>query len=999
NKECIVIYFDGKPSEEKIATQRQRQQQREKAQSGANNAIDVLRNRVESGHSVRKANFCEVRKFLRRCFKWSTPDRDALIGFLESKGWRVVLCETEADVRIAKFACVDDIIVSRDSDLLVYANVQTLWRPIGQATQGKFLVYKVPAILAALSMTRSQLTTLGIISSNDYSRNIPTLGIATNYGLSFSLPIKVFVHMQQTPTIATSSTSSPHTLSYTVLRSEFDRICKVFALRKEQQRTNQEKRSDAWVPRHKSHQHFNRFRTIDRGPPNPPASLSLQRPQHRPRYSFKTRQQRKEHNPPTSMTLYKLKPYKVPPEKPVVPPQLKSKKPSIRAAITNQKKKTILNALDFEHPLTSLDMGQLHTNIRGLHNADPSLADEALQCIQGAVREASNIKRRCQQLIAMYLGVVLSSNTINNTDRDILDHICVRLSENGINQAKMQVIPTTSPTDTMASSSTADTSTSSSSTTMSSAMSTSATDEVEDENHETRDDEDSNQNMQQIFLQSVMICLYSKNRPRNSSTAANFITRLEELGLLCVDDVLVQGSRRRETNYAPSSLVRSVTSQLSSEIKRHYVNGSYNLYKKLIRQMDQKLIPQISDVDLTTNISSIENFARLNALAMHCWTPIPLSPVRHGYVTFSEYDLGNFFWSCSKLQAKLKDLMAIDFPNDPTNKFSKTWCVSDWLPGKEPGFLLKEFVCGVGREGLTVRQQGKAGHRAAIIQHSFQELFNHINNLRQRSFDPRTYNQKGYVLCGSIKTNGHCLQLLAYKLRELQSVRYRRYKNDLLPNRLLTTTGGTDYYLTEVRNLVKSPKDVEDLLGCSPGNVREEVRVLGIDLGQAFVVGASAVQATAPGRKCKKRRKKHKKRRRRRQKKRADRSFMLGMDPSQPIYYNLTAKQKAVYQPTFKFRRWLEEKKRNPLITVGSRMEESSSIQHDHALDDLALQDKETISTVCDIESNIPPLRGPDANLVEYLKYREKYAAQLDQIYNKDALYKRHALSDISLSG
>jgi hypothetical protein len=420
--------------------------------------------------------------------------------------------------------------------------------------------------------------------------------------------------------------------------------------------------------------------------------------------------------------------------------------------------------------------------------------------------------------------------------------------------------------------------------------------------------------------------------------------------------------------------------------------------------MDRKLLPSNSAVVLQTDMSSIENFARLNALAMHSWTPIPLSPVEHGFVTFTEYDLAGFFWNRDKLQDKLKDLMAPDFPSASRDKFNKTWCVADWLPGKEPGFLIKKFVCDVGKEGLTVRQQGKAGHRAAIKQLSFQQLFDHINYLRQCTFDPRTYNEKEYVLRGSIRTNGHCLQLLAYKLRELQSVRYRRYKKELLPNRLLTTTGGTDYFLTEIRNLITSPKDVEDLLGCNTEKVREEVRVLGPDLGQAFVVGASAVQATPPKRRRKKRRKRGKRRGRRGRKKRSDTSMTAATDLRPPNYYNLSVKQKAVYQPTFKFRSWLEAKKRCTIIATEPAREDPPTAQHEHTAvgsDSVtageiqhqvpAPQDERAIRTICDIESSMPPLRGPKVDLKEYLEHRHHYTTQLDRFYNHNALYKKYS--------
>ncbi|KAF9991558.1 hypothetical protein BGZ80_009043, partial [Entomortierella chlamydospora] len=143
NQERVVIYFGGEPAEEKIAMQLQRQQLRNKAQSRTSNALDKLRNRVDSGLGVRKIIFSKVRKYLRECFRLSTTDRDALIAFLKSREWIVVLYETDADLRIAKDCQVNVIVISRDSDMPIHTKVKTLWRPIGHATQGNFLVYKI----------------------------------------------------------------------------------------------------------------------------------------------------------------------------------------------------------------------------------------------------------------------------------------------------------------------------------------------------------------------------------------------------------------------------------------------------------------------------------------------------------------------------------------------------------------------------------------------------------------------------------------------------------------------------------------------------------------------------------------------------------------------------------------------------------------------------------------------------------------------------------------
>ncbi|KAG0059120.1 hypothetical protein BGZ92_006999, partial [Podila epicladia] len=183
-------------------------------------------------------------------------------------------------------------------------------------------------------------------------------------------------------------------------------------------------------------------------------------------------------------------------------------------------------------------------------------------------------------------------------------------------------------------------------------------------------------------------------------------------------------------------------------------------------------------------------------------------------------------------------------------------------------------------------------------------------------FDPRAYAQKGYLLRGSIKTNGYQLQVLAFKLRELLSVRYKRYSSDLLPDRLLTTTAGTDDHLTEVRNVFKTKEDVERLLGCTADQLAS-VSYLGIDLGQACVVGSYAY--LPPGKEPKGGRNRHRGRRKRGsrgRKPRGSKCSKVKTDSrakSGMRHINLVAKQKAVAQPTLKHRRWMETQKAKAL--------------------------------------------------------------------------------------
>lgn len=107
----------------------------------------------------------------------------------------------------------------------------------------------------------------------------------------------------------------------------------------------------------------------------------------------------------------------------------------------------------------------------------------------------------------------------------------------------------------------------------------------------------------------------------------------------------------------------------------------------------------------------------------------------------------------------------------------------------------------------------EAGVAAAVRIVDTEVLRAHINTLRSDDFDPRTYQEKGYFLAGSIKTDGYNLQLLAYKVREPNSVKYKRYSPTVLPDCMLSTTAGTGDYLPDVRNVFKTQADVERLLG------------------------------------------------------------------------------------------------------------------------------------------------------------------------------------------
>ena len=183
-KSSLILYVDGGPALEKLDTTNRRQETRTKAAEQCIKHLDSLEQTIRSDVKPRKSQFTDVKTSLRATFYWSYEDRRAFVHHMEDAGWMVRLCTTEADVAIAVDCKPGDIVISADSDMLAYGSVETLWRPIN-----KYMVleYDLADICQVLGFTRQHLTVLAIVSSNDYNRNIFSLGPATNYSIVKSL--------------------------------------------------------------------------------------------------------------------------------------------------------------------------------------------------------------------------------------------------------------------------------------------------------------------------------------------------------------------------------------------------------------------------------------------------------------------------------------------------------------------------------------------------------------------------------------------------------------------------------------------------------------------------------------------------------------------------------------------------------------------------------------------------------------------------------------------
>lgn len=385
--------------------------------------------------------------------------------------------------------------------------------------------------------------------------------------------------------------------------------------------------------------------------------------------------------------------------------------------------------------------------------------------------------------------------------------------------------------------------------------------------------------------------------------------------------------------------------------------------------MEKHLLPAESDIAIQDDISAVENFLLLNQITGNRRQIFPLTKSTLPFVSFTEPELASFFWKREPLKKRLTDLVAQD--GSPTKALSD---IEGWIAGKGPGFIIKQFIADVAPQVKTSRQRRKAGHRGAVKLLTLEQIKSHLTAVQDKWVDPINYATKGYILRGSIRTDGFLLQVPAYKLRELQSVRYRRLEPAKLPPKLTSTVGGTDYFLQEIRHVITCEEDVEKLW---PGVPVDRIKTLTFDGGQACVFGAFAdlaedVLSQAKG------------------KDNVNESSMEGVTTttssvsskipvpspqsqesptvsSRTTFHNLAVKQKAVYQPTFKFRRWLEGAKQEQVSVDGQQV----SISH--------------------IESRLPPLKGEGSSVINYFEELERVERNLLEFYaGSDNRFKRN---------
>ncbi|KAH7054817.1 hypothetical protein BKA57DRAFT_489687 [Linnemannia elongata] len=226
----MTRYIDGDPAKEKSETAAERQKRREKALEQTATSLTTLESRIDNNKRLRKRHIVNVCSGLAFSY-WSMESRRSFADYMTERHWTVKVVATEAGSAIAIDANSGDIIISRDSDMLAYGSIVTLWRPVSNDI---ILVYSIPDLLLALGITRVQLTALAVVSKYDNNRNIWSLSPTTNFSINKSIKsigqkefeesIRVFIDKRQTKLNKVDSTSNAQIL-YEQLRLYFKDLC------------------------------------------------------------------------------------------------------------------------------------------------------------------------------------------------------------------------------------------------------------------------------------------------------------------------------------------------------------------------------------------------------------------------------------------------------------------------------------------------------------------------------------------------------------------------------------------------------------------------------------------------------------------------------------------------------------------------------------------------------------------------------------------------------
>ncbi|KAG0357217.1 hypothetical protein BGX24_006263, partial [Mortierella sp. AD032] len=504
---------------------------------------------------------------LRGGFRWTLRDREALVEFLQGRQLDARLCPTEADVATAADCQPQDIALTQDSDFFAYDSVKTIWRPVGKWGEVKVLEYSGAAVLAQIGLSTTKLTALACVSSNDYNKNIPSTGIATNYRIIKDLPdagvsrestyglqqsgrhrlygvySRVYYHdPRDAVTADVSSVPLPSLQSTTPLMASpasslsYELLCQQYKAVKDQHFKAKEQRR------------LNITRQYQRKPYTAEQETRYQQSVTEAKARKAEKQQQRE-----ARRLEKAKKL--------------AKKPPPK--IDDMNKSQLVNAMVYEHPIVALPVGTVKANSKRAATAATTNANrlpsseqqqrqqqqEVTDCILHIVGQVRMTKRHAQEFLGEFIETVFERDLTEN-DRTILNSLCPAV------KSKIRVVPQPNQNSQASSSSSAGT-------------------PAEDEGE--GDAEDDGMRMMTTRMMILLARFYTRKIKFKTVAERQVCQLLERATSL---GITLPPVPPRTISCPTNGLLESTTKQLYQSIKTMYRNGSVALEKKVNTEAD-----------------------------------------------------------------------------------------------------------------------------------------------------------------------------------------------------------------------------------------------------------------------------------------------------------------------------------------------------------------------------------------------------------------------------
>ncbi|KAF9118024.1 hypothetical protein BGX30_004889 [Mortierella sp. GBA39] len=250
---------------------------------------------------------------------------------MRHRAWTVFDYRMEADLAIALDAQDIDIIISKDSDMMAYQSVKTLWPPV---SNNLILAYKILDVLATLDareIVAAYLTHGQVIVKNTEE-------------VTFENSIRVFILLQKEPIQPLVQESQAQQL-FRVLQDRFKELCIKHESLKSIRAAGARERNKDDVVRLPSPKSFNRYRKSSH--PRRTSSIGQDADSQEQMSVFVQGEETVNNPTPAKKATSKA-------NKP--PPNIKP--------IADKDKKGLLRSLSWHHPTAWLELGTVEANAR-----------------------------------------------------------------------------------------------------------------------------------------------------------------------------------------------------------------------------------------------------------------------------------------------------------------------------------------------------------------------------------------------------------------------------------------------------------------------------------------------------------------------------------------------------------------------------------------------------------------------------------------------------------